>query len=96
MSGATALAESKLSHQHWVIKHGSGFCGTAKMMFLWKKQASQSCLWCGFEVEDTTHVLQCLAPGAWEVWEQSVMELRKWFNGQLTNLEICDAICKGL
>jgi hypothetical protein len=51
-----AMAKVTISRRHWVAKHSSGFCGTSKMMLLWKKRATDICLCCLQEVEDTTHV----------------------------------------
>jgi hypothetical protein len=53
----TAMANVPIPRRHWVARHSSGFCGTSKMMFLWKKIATDRCPRCLHAVEDTTHIL---------------------------------------
>jgi hypothetical protein len=91
-----AMAKVTISRRHWVAKHSSGFCGTSKMMLLWKKRATDTCPRCLQEGEDATHVWQCQDPRALDVWTQYIAKLEIWMQKQRTQKGIIQVICAKL
>ena len=91
-----AMANVAISRRHWVAKHSSGFCGTSKMMFRWKKRATDRCPRCLHEVEDASHVWKCQDPRALKVWTQAIENLELWMQQQRTHPEIIHIICAKL
>jgi hypothetical protein len=91
-----AMAQVTISRRNWVSKHSSGFCGTSKMMLLWKQRATGICPQCLPEVEDATHVWQCQDPRAIKVWTQAIANLEIWMKKQRTQPGIIEVICTKL
>jgi hypothetical protein len=91
-----AMAKVKISRRHWVSKHSSGFCGTSKMMHIWKKRATNLCPRCLTEVEDASHVWTCQDPRAITVWQQSIANLEVWLKQQKTEPGITKVLCAKL
>jgi hypothetical protein len=79
-----AMSTSSFRRRQWVTKHTSGFCGTGKMMKLWKQRSSAACPRCGVEPEDVEHVWKCQDRGAKEQWTASLQELSDWLTQQGT------------
>ena len=90
------MKSAKRSRQHWVTKHTSGFCGTGKMMKLWKQRETAKCPRCSEENEDASHVWKCQGEGANEVWENSMEKLRIWLQKKKTQPNVAKLICDRL
>ena len=59
-----AMESVGLSRRHWVTKFESGFCGTGRMMKIWKQRVIDNCPRCGAANETTTHILRWPAASA--------------------------------
>ena len=71
-----------LSRRHWVTKFESGFCGTGRMMKIWKQRVIDNCPRCCAANETTTHILTCPAASAYKSWEKSLVSLEVWLVGK--------------
>jgi hypothetical protein len=91
-----AMANVAIHRLHWVAKHSSGVCGTSKIMFRWKKRATDTCPRCLQEVEDARHVWKCQDPRALQVWTQAIANLEIWMQQQCTQPAIIHVICAKL
>ena len=73
-----AMESVGLARRHWVTKFESGFCGTGRMMKIWKQRVIDNCPRCGAANETTTHILRCPAASAYKSWEKSLVSLEDW------------------
>jgi hypothetical protein len=91
---ATGQAMKKVSipRRQWVSKHTSGFCGTSKMMLLWRQRATDLCPGCLTVQEDATHVWQCQD----QVWKKAIGALKLWLLEQQTEPGIIRVLCAKL
>ena len=91
-----AMTESKISRRHWVSKFESGWCGTGKMMKVWKYRLVNNCPRCNAPNETSTHILKCPGASATTQWQKSIMELSKWLEENQTCPDISNFLIKAL
>ena len=70
--------------QKEVIKWNSDFCGASENLMMWKEQKHQKCPVCGFDGEDTEHILRCPHPEANNAWSKALINLGKWFQQSIS------------
>ena len=73
-----AMKSVKLSRRNWVTKFESGFCGTGRMLKIWKQRVIDNCPRCGAPNETTTHILQCTSESAQSTGKEAVIQLEAW------------------
>jgi hypothetical protein len=88
----TAMAETKLTRQHWVVKHSTGRCGVGRRMKLRREWTHSRCPRCGQDNETTSHVLRCRFPEATTLWQESVANLGSWLKTTGTHPAIQEAL----
>ena len=69
---------STYSHNRWLSKFCTGFCGTGKMLELYKYQKHSKCPRCNTNNDNTAHVIQCPNEQACIEWDKSVDSLEQW------------------
>jgi len=67
-----------ISRRHWVTKFESGFCGTGRMMKIWRQRVIDNCPRCGAANEDTSHILQCTSASEQTVGKKAMQKLEDW------------------
>jgi hypothetical protein len=92
---AEAMQQLQLGRRRWVTKHGAENCGVGLTLVFWKKQTHHDCPRCGAP-ECTTHVLQCLAEGAEQTWQDNKAKLVDFFASSFTHPDIQTALLSRL
>jgi hypothetical protein len=65
--------------QHlFTVKRVSGFIGVRKWLHRWRQSNSASCLLCGAEREDISHVYRCTDERFDDIWELEVEKIAAW------------------
>jgi len=65
--------------QHmFTVKRVSGYIGVRKWLYRWKQGPSASCLLCGAEQEDMSHVYKCPDERVDETWALEVAKISSW------------------
>ena len=77
-----SLSALESHEQRWLCKFTSGFCGTGKMLNLYKFQNHDHCPRCNAPKEHTTHVLRCQHQEAKQTWEEQISSLKQWMQSK--------------
>ena len=91
-----AMKSTTVWRRHWVTKFNSGFCGTGRMMKLWKQRIIDTCPRCGIETETPIHILRCPSARASTTWDESMLDLSEWLASVKTCPDILKLICQSL
>ena len=91
-----AFNEISKEKQKELVKWNSEFCGTSKNLKRWKEQNHQKCPVCGFDGENTKHILTCPHPEAKTAWTKTISTLRKGLLQQSTSPEATEMIIENL
>ena len=91
-----AFETINVEKQKEVVKWNSEFCGTSKNLKIWKEQTHQKCPICGFDGENTEHILKCPHPEATSVWGKSLRTLEEWLTQQSTAPDLIKIIIDNL
>ena len=67
-----------VSKRHWVTKFEAGFCGTGRIMKLWKQRVIDNCSRCETLKETSSHVLLCSCESTNSIWECKLTALEEW------------------
>jgi len=70
-----AMGSVNLSRRHWVTKFKSGFCGTGRMMKIWRQRVIDNYTRYGAANEDTPNILQCTSASAQTVGNKAMQKL---------------------
>jgi hypothetical protein len=91
-----AMKAAPLTRRHWISKQATGFCGTGKMMQLWKQRSTAECPRCHAPEEDVEHVYRCPNEDATAIWAESIDALLEWMLDNGSCPELARAFCDGL
>ena len=95
-ASADGLTSLPRARRRWVTKHASENCGVGSTLVKWKKQSDAKCPCCNQDHEDTTHVLQCSAAGAAELWETNMGKMQQKLLSMDTRPHLLEAIMSRL
>jgi hypothetical protein len=82
--------------QRWLSKWMTGFCGTGKMLKIYRFQKHSKCPRCQTDNENTNHVLQCNHSEALTLWNTSLTSLEEWMLSNNGHPELVELIILGL
>ena len=94
----TADTMLKLPHKDrlWVTKMSSDNYGVGTTLVKWKFATTSTCLRCGEQDKDTTHVLCCQAAGARETFEKSLRRFNRKLKPIHTNRIVFHTLIQAL
>ena len=73
-----ANSERSVAQHVFTVKRVSGYIGVRKWLYRWKQGPSASCLLCGVEQEDMSHVYRCQDVRFDDTWAQEVAKISSW------------------
>ena len=82
--------------QQWVTKTASENCGVGTTLVAWQYQDDAKCPRCGHPLETTSHVSQCQAQGAADVWRDSMDKVEQYLGNSNTDPRIQLALLQAL
>jgi hypothetical protein len=86
-----ALAKMPLSRRLFCSKHTSGMCGVGKFQNIWKTRETDACPHCG-QFKDSLHVWKCTSSTVYDVWTNSLNNLKT----ALRKLDTCPDLKKNI
>jgi phage FluMu protein Com len=74
----------------------TGFCGTGKMLQIYRYQTHSKCPRCKEDDQTTLHVIRCKQTDATKIWTKSIQNLEHWMITNLGHPELVELDILGL
>ena len=92
----TSIMKLPKNRQRWLSKFATGFCGTGKMLKIYKWQTHTKCPRCLQDNETTEHVLRCQGEQTQEIWESELPVLELWMKKNNIHSELISITTHGI